>query len=331
MIHPMSTAPAPRAFSGSRLGWGDLPREVRARIQELAGAEVASESTATNGFSPGFASTLELGDGTCVFVKAVAPHLNPVSPTLARAEIHVNRLLPPEAGAPELVFADDDGTWVVLGFAVVDGTTPAVPWDAQELELALATVERLAHVPAPAGLRDLRELTGEMFTGWRRLAEDADDLGAALESVPEHADWLAGALPRLAAWEESGVAASAGDRLVHADLRGDNMLVGTTAGGPRRVWLVDWPHASAGSPVFDVVGMLPSVAMTGGGAAADVFDAHPAATSLDRGAVRDVLTGIAGYFVRGAVQPAPPGIPNLRAFQLAQGRAALDWLTVLDG
>lgn len=326
----MSTAQAPRAFSGSRLGWGDLPRTVRARIQVLAGAEVVSESTATTGFSPGFASTLDLGDGTRVFVKAVAPDLNPVSPTLARAEIRVNRLLPPDAAAPELRFADDDGTWVVLGFAVVEGTAPAVPWQAQELDLALATVARLSRVPAPAGLRDLRELTGELFTGWRRLAQDPHDLDAVAVAVPEHAAWLRGALGRLATWEEAGVAASAGDRLVHADLRGDNMLVGARPGGGRQVWLVDWPHASAGSPVFDVVGMLPSVAMTGGGPAAEVFDRHPGAVGLDPRAVRDVLAGIAGYLVRSAVQPPPPGIPNLRAFQLGQGRAALDWLEVLD-
>jgi hypothetical protein len=327
----MSTAPAPPAFSGSRIGWGDLPRDLRARIQRLAGAEVVSESTATNGFSPGFASTLELGDGTRVFVKAVAPDLNPFSPTLARAEIRVNRLLPPQAAAPELRFADDDGTWVVLGFAVVDGSAPTVPWRSDELDLALETVHRLGRVAAPGGFRDLREMTGGMFTGWRRLAEDRDDLAAVLAVLPEHADWLPAALPRLGAWEEAGVAASAGDRLVHADLRGDNMLLGTLPGGARRIWLVDWPHASAGSPVFDVVGMLPSVAMTGGGQAADVFTRHPGASELDPRSVRDVLSGIAGYLVRGGVQPAPTGIPNLRAFQLAQGRAALDWLRVLVG
>ena len=61
--------------------------------------------------------------------------------------------------------------------------------------------------------------------------------------------------------------------------------------------------------------MLPSVAMAGGGAAVDVFARHPGAHGLDLADVRDVLAGIAGYFVRSAVQPAPPGIPNLRAFQ----------------
>src|SRR5665648_1153353 len=72
---------APLAFSGSRLHWSDLPREIRARIAELAGADVVTETSATNGFSPGYAALLGLGHGTQVFVKAVSPEQNPVSYT----------------------------------------------------------------------------------------------------------------------------------------------------------------------------------------------------------------------------------------------------------
>ena len=39
-----------------------------------------------------------------------------------------------------------------------------------------------------------------------------------------------------------------------------------------------------------------------------------------------VLAGLTGYFLHAAVQPPPVGIPNVRAFQLAQGLAALEWL-----
>ncbi|MCT9932010.1 aminoglycoside phosphotransferase family protein [Planotetraspora sp. A-T 1434] len=46
----------------------------------------------------------------------------------------------------------------------------------------------------------------------------------------------------------------------------------------------------------------------------------------DPDAVTAVLAAMAGYFVRQARQPAPPGLPTLRAFQGAQGRTALPWL-----
>ena len=72
----------PLAFSGQRLDWRVLPRHVRARIAELAGAQVTAEISATSGFSPGFAAVLELADGRGVFVKAVSGEQNPVSPDL---------------------------------------------------------------------------------------------------------------------------------------------------------------------------------------------------------------------------------------------------------
>ncbi|MFI7404394.1 aminoglycoside phosphotransferase family protein, partial [Streptomyces sp. NPDC049541] len=38
------------------------------------------------------------------------------------------------------------------------------------------------------------------------------------------------------------------------------------------------------------------------------------------------LAALAGYFVAHALQPPPPGLPTLRAFQRAQGDTALAWL-----
>ena len=70
----------PLAFSGQRLDWRDLPRHVRTRIAELAGAQVTAEISATSGFSPGFAAVLELADGRGVFVKAVSAEQNPRLP-----------------------------------------------------------------------------------------------------------------------------------------------------------------------------------------------------------------------------------------------------------
>ena len=47
---------------------------------------------------------------------------------------------------------------------------------------------------------------------------------------------------------------------------------------------------------------------------------------IQRQDVSSVLAGLAGFMIHGATQPAPPGIPNLRSFQLAQGQQAVRWL-----
>lgn len=323
------TSIGPQAFSGSRLGWADLPRPVRTRIADLAGASVTTETAATSGFSPGYAAILGLGDGTEIFVKAVSPEQNPESPDLARSEALVAGLLPSGVPAPPLLWADDDGTWVLLGFAAVEGSSPDLPWRPKDLVRVLDAVTDLATAgtPGPAGLTALAESIAPMMAGWALLADDDASLDRAVAAVGPHGPWLRTHLDDLVAWAGDAVAASAGDTLVHGDLRADNIML-----GPQTVWLIDWPHAAtAGVRWYDLLAMLPSISMQGGGDPAAMFAAHPNAVDADPVAVRALLAGLTGYFVHGAVQPPPPGIANLRAFQLAQGRAALEWLRRLPG
>ncbi|HQY32870.1 phosphotransferase [Actinotalea sp.] len=323
------TSTSPRAFSGSRLAWSDLPRSVRRRIAELAGAEVVTEQVATNGFSPGFAAVLELGDGTEVFVKAVSADQNPESPNLARAEIQVAQVLPAGLAAPALTWSDDDGSWVLLGFEAVHGRSPEHPWHPDELDRVLHALTDLAEIgtPGPEELRPLAQDMAELATGWQHLAapsghDSPTALVRAVDAVGSHGPWLHDHLDELLAWSADAAAAGVGDTLVHGDLRADNVMI-----GEERVWLIDWPHATAeGARWWDLLAMLPSVAMQGGGDPDALFWSHPNARGADRDAVRAVLAGIAGYFVHGAVQAPPPGIANLRPFQLAQGVAALEWL-----
>lgn len=318
---------APLAFSGSRLHWSDLPREIRARIADLAGADVVSETSATNGFSPGYAALLGLGNGTQVFVKAVSPEQNPESPDLARREISVAAVLPPQVCAPHLWWHHDDGDWVLLGFQPADGRVPEMPWRPDDLARALDALTDLAEygTPSPQDLPPMDEAMAELAAGWARLAADGAAVDRAVLAVEEHGGWLRTHLDELVEVAAAAPAASAGRTLVHGDLRADNVMLAPAPDD--RVWLIDWPHTCRdGVRWWDLVGMLPSVAMQDGGDPQTLFWDHPNAAGADRDAVRAVLAGITGYFVHGAVQPPPPGLSNLREFQLAQGIAALDWL-----
>jgi hypothetical protein len=312
------------AFSGSRLAWSDMPRDVRARIAELAGAEVATEAPATTGFSPGYASLLELGDGTEVFVKAVSPEQNPDSPNLARAEIRALELLPPGVPAPRLRWSHDDGTWVVMGIEAVAGRVPDHPWRPDQLRRTLDVVDRLARAgtPAPEELPPLATALAGLAGTTRAMAETPADLDRAVEAVGEHGGWLAEHLADLVTWAEQAPWLATGTTLAHNDLRADNVLL-----GEHDAWVVDWPHACKDAPAwYDLAGLLVSVAMQGGGDPDELFWSHPTAAGADRESVRSVLAALTGYFLQGAVQPAPRGIGNLRPFQLAHGRAALSWL-----
>jgi aminoglycoside phosphotransferase (APT) family kinase protein len=317
----------PAAFSGHRLAWQDLPRHVRATIARQAGAEVIAETGATSGFSPGFASVLELGDGREVFVKAVSAEQNADAPVLARREVAVAAALPDDVPAPSLLWSHDDGDWVLLGFEAVHGRSPVLPWRPDDLVRVLAALDRLAATPprTPNTLRPVTETLADQLTGWRSLAAGSRDFleGAAAVGGGTGA-WALAHLDDLVRLEAGWPQAAAGDALVHGDLRADNVILDAD-----RCWLVDWPHTALGAPWLDLVLMLPSVAMQGGGDPGAIFRSQRVSEGVDDDRLRAVLAALAGYFAHGALQPAPRGIPNLRRFQGAQAVRTVEWLRTL--
>jgi aminoglycoside phosphotransferase (APT) family kinase protein len=111
-----------------------------------------------------------------------------------------------------------------------------------------------------------------------------------------------------------------GQAVVHCDLRADNILIrdGDT------VVFVDWPWASTGAAGLDRLFVLLNVNFFGGHDVEKLVDVH--LHDAPPAQVTGVIAGLAGYFVDVARRPAPDGIPTLRAFQRAQGEAALRWL-----
>jgi aminoglycoside phosphotransferase (APT) family kinase protein len=299
---------------GTRIPWEAVPAAVRAAVEAGLGAGIVHAVTRPGGFSPGVAARLRLEDGSRAFVKAVGSEPNPDSPGLHRDEARVAAALPPETPAPRLLFAHDDGDWIALVFEDVPGEEPNLPWREDELARVLDALTDLsaALTPAPLEASTIAERFGEMLRGWRRLA--AEKTGELDPWAEERLELLA----RLeAGWEE----ASAGDTLLHADVRADNILL-----TPERVVFVDWPHASLGAPWIDLLAFLPSVAMQGGPPPWELFDDHPLAQDATPEHADAVVAALAGFFVQRSTLPPPPGLPTLREFQRAQGTEALAWL-----
>ncbi|KAA9381975.1 aminoglycoside phosphotransferase family protein [Microbispora cellulosiformans] len=319
----MSEEQSPPPAEGVRIPWSAVPEELRLAVERHLGDRVAEAVTQPGGFSPGVAARLRLAGGGRAFVKAVGPEPNPDSPAFHRAEARVAAALPAGVPAPRLLASFDQDGWVVLLFEDVEGRLPAQPWEPDELALVLGALARMAEAltPAPIRVPAAAERFGDEFRGWRRLAADGADLTGVLDP------WAVRHLPRLAELEEHWGEAAEGACLAHADMRADNLLLT----GDGRVLVVDWPHACLAAPWFDLVGMLPSVTMQGGPPPAQVFDGHPVARNADPGAVTAVLAAITGYFLQRGLLPPPPGLPTLRAFQLAQGRVALTWLRQRTG
>ena len=277
---------------GNRLPWERLPREVHEAVAALLGSPVVRALPQPGGFSPGSADRVVTAAGHRAFVKAVSPAQNEESPRLQAREARISAALPPGLPVPRFLGATTAGEWEVLVLADVDGRHPALPWRAQELRLvldALADVERRA-TPCPV-----------------------PDLPSAAES-------LAGELPA------GALALLEGDCLVHLDLRADNVLL-TPASAPRAAVLVDWPHACRGPAWLDVLLLLVEVERVGGRPLAEgVLATHPSTRGVDPDVLTTVLDGFAGFFLDRAREPAPPGLPSVRAFQRLQGEALREWV-----
>jgi Phosphotransferase enzyme family len=309
------------AAEGVRVAWEDVPREVRSAVEAICGSPVVRADTQRGGFSPGVAARVTGADGGRHFVKAVEAVANPDSFQAHRREgVVLSELVPlVRAGrlaAPALHGVVDDDGWVALVLQDVDGRQPALPWRPDELAAVVRAVDRLSEVltPAPIAAPPAAEEYEVPFAGWRTLSDQparADLLDA----------WSRAHLDRLARIEATWAVHAQGSSLLHTDLRADNLLL-TTDG----VVVVDWPWACIGSPLLDVVGLAPSVAMQGGPQPDELLAMTAVGAAADREAVTALACAVAGYFTDVALQPPPPGLPTVRAFQAAQGEVARRWV-----
>ncbi|HEY3714637.1 MAG TPA: hypothetical protein VGL39_08935 [Jatrophihabitantaceae bacterium] len=302
------------AAQGVRTHWDDLPGDVRAAICALLGADVVAAETQPQGFSPGLAARLRLADGQRVFVKAVSASANAESPAMHRAEARLTSAFPPGVPVPRLLDVHDDGDWVALVYEDVAGRHPSMPWRMDELEHVMDTLARLHEMLTPCPVPDVGRVADDPgfifeFASWSRLRGGPGD---GLDG------WTRAHLAELAELESGWRPAAAGDTLIHVDLRADNMLIRPDGD----VVFVDWPWGARGAPLLDVVALAPSVAMQGGPDVDWLVARHLATRDADPSAVNALLAALAGMFTYRALEPPPPGLPTLRAFQDAQGRAA---------
>lgn len=319
---PGQPSQTPPPAAGVRLEWAAVPLSVRQAVESWLGSPVVRADTQLSGFSPGVAARLLTADNRRIFVKAISADPNPTSIMFHRREARVTSLLPSGVPSPRLLWSYDEDEWVVMLFEDVEGRHPAQPWAADELSRVVDAMTTMSEALTPSPLSPdvvstVGELIASVWLGWQRLEQNP---------LPTLDDWSARHLPTLVQFELSAPQAAAGSTLLHCDVRADNILL--TAD---QVWFVDWPQAHTGAPWLDVVFFAPSVTMQGGPPPEAVAALHPAFRSADPDAVTAVIAAVAGLFTHRSLQPSPPGLPTLRAFQAAQAVIAREWLARRTG
>ena len=302
-----------------RPSWGDLPSGIRGHIEAAAGSTVEHSWSAGTGFTPGFASRLDLSDSRRIFVKAASGsddrrHGWPLSDAY-REEARKLRALGPAFGAPPLLWShelESDGEqWVLLGLQYVDGVPPRRPWRPDQLSLVL---DKLAEV-APTLAEPPAELT---------LAPVADEIVAEFRGRMQRAKEIAPADEWLDTVEQlcaESATLLAGDSLVHLDLRDDNVLIT----GSGEVWFVDWNFPAIGAPWIDVVIILLS-ARGDGVDIDDILSSHVLTRDVDPHAINSLLALLLSFWAVAKVEPVPAYSPHLRDHQRWYADVTEGWL-----
>ncbi|MFC7545396.1 phosphotransferase [Plantactinospora sp. GCM10030261] len=318
-MQPVPPPPVPYATPTVRPGWADLPAELRMAIEERLGEPVRADQGAAGGFTGGVATVLETASGR-VFVKAAPTTGQPHMADWYAREAAVTAALPADVPAPRPRWTMSAAGHAVLCLDAVDGHSPALPWQTDELTASLTAYARaaaaLADPPAEltaVGLPRLADLARSDLSWWREVAsgrEPAPPLPpAARDRVSELAD-LEALLPEYA--DTGGV--------IHCDLRADNVLVDRAGSA----WFCDWTWACHGPAWFDLAGLL-----VGGYASGlpvdEIFASHPVGRDVPPQALDATLAALSGYLLTGA-NPASAAPAALRAHRRWSGGTTLDWL-----
>lgn len=309
----------PQQATAIRPAWSELPADARALIERYCGAAVTAAESMGAGFTPGFASRLHLADGRRVFVKAADEATRGPFADSYREEIGKLRVLPDAIPAARLLWSHDADGWVMLALEDIDGRHPKRPWRSDQLELVLRCLDRTAELltPAPDNY-PWPPLHGFLLVEPSYWEEIRDK-----EYAPE---WLRPHLAECDRLAVLGDEAMAGDTVVHADVRDDNVLID----GDDNVWLCDWNWPLRGNPAIDTVGVL--ISAFGDGLDADRWISRCDTTrSVDPEAIDGILSLLTGYFWAACHQRSPETSPWLRAHQRWYAEAASDWLATRRG
>jgi hypothetical protein len=312
-VTPAHPTTIPHGRTARRLDWVHLPPMVRRAVEKRLGSPVVEAESQDAGYTPGFASVLTCADGSRHFVKAASVKAQRMFADSYRLEARKLKTLPPGVSAPRLQWVLDGPEaydWVVLGIEYVDGRAPHRPWTPDDLAAASAMLVDAAAALTPAPGLGLDTFVDE-FAGFPAYWDELADVSHAEEAAA-----LAGRYAEV----------TAGDTLVHTDVRDDNLLIADDG----RVYLCDWNWPVVGAPWIDSLLLL--VGPRGDGLDVEAhLAAHPLLSVVDPEAIDIVLALVTGYFLWSAAQPAPTTSPWVREGQRWQGEVCWTWLAERRG
>ncbi|WP_433369155.1 phosphotransferase [Streptosporangium sp. CA-115845] len=231
--------------------------------------------------------------------------------------------LPATAPAPRLRWYGASAEWIVLIFDDLDGRHPDLSQGSADVPAVVTAVSSMVELLTPSPLSDLPSVSTtrvSLLHGWRELVVcPPADLGG----------WERRHLRDLSELETHWAQHADGSTLVHGDIRPDNMIIATG----EVVFVVDWAQPSLGAAWQDIADLVPHMIMAGHSpvSAEKTLIGVPAWDFAPPEVITSYAASFAGYWTGMSRQPAPPGVPNLRAYQRRAAAAAIAWTMYRTG
>ena len=235
---------------------------IRARVERALGQAATEWEVPETGLSAAARYSVTLADRSRVFVKAATD--DDTERWLRTEHLALQRV--PGRFVPAVVAWLDgpDGRPILVVEDLSRAHWPAshrgVCWRGGDLVRVIAAVADLSLVRAPTAF----EARAHGPAHWPALASDGSDRAAFLDLGLCSPAWLSVAAPLLV--QAEATLDDTGDRVVHGDLRSDNICLDGT-----RVVFVDWSHAARGHPDHDLAQLLPTLHLEGGPRPVDVM------------------------------------------------------------
>lgn len=228
---------------------------IRKRLERALDQPALEWVMPDTGLSAAFRCSVTLGDGTSVFVKAATDE---ETERWLRTEYLALQHVPQRFVPGVVAWIDQPGSHPIL---VVEDLRRAhwpaghdgVDWREGDIDRVLAAVADLSGVQAPS----VFDPSSHGPALWPALAHEGPDRDAFLDLGLCSPTWFSHAAASLV--EAEACLDQSGDRLIHGDLRSDNICVGAD-----RVIFVDWSHVSRGHPDENLALLLPALHLEGG-------------------------------------------------------------------
>ena len=241
-----------------------LAAGIRERLERALDQSAREWVSPDTGLSAAARYSVTLQDRSRVFIKAATDEQ---TERWLRTEYLALRHVPERFVPGVVAWLDEPGCHPIL---VVEDLRRAhwpashqgVDWRQGDIDRVVAAAADLSGVRAPSQL----VASGRGPTHWPAFVRNGSDRDAFLDLGLCSATWLSAAAPLLV--EAEACLDDNGDRVVHGDLRSDNICIDGD-----RVVFVDWSHASRGHAEHDLAGLLPTLHLEGGPLPFDVMPA----------------------------------------------------------